>query len=263
MKTIFLIIMILLQSSIGFSRDTLAQIQKDKVLRIGIDVGYMPFEMKTKKGQIIGFDIDLAKLMAKEMGVKLKIVNTSWDGIIPALLTNKFDLILGGMSITPKRNLKVNFTTPYFEAGQSIIIAGKHRVKVKSYKDLNHKKFVIASRFGTTGELAIKKYLPRATLKTYEDRETGMLDVAFSRVDAFVYDFPANHVFSITKGVSKVVHIAKPFTKEPVGIAIRQDDFNFLNWLNNFLLVIKSDGRYKKIHDSWFVKTNWLAKVSQ
>ena len=111
----------------------------------------MPFEMTDKKGRFIGFDIDVAKMMAKDMGVKFVPVNTAWDGIIPALITDKFDIIMSGMTITQERNLKINFANPYIIVGQTILINKKLKGIVKSYKDLNNPKYTITSKLGTTG----------------------------------------------------------------------------------------------------------------
>ena len=93
--------------------DTLDDIQDRGILRVGMEPGYMPFEMTNQKGDIIGFDVDMAKRIAKAMGVKLELVSTAWDGIIPGLLTKKYDMIMSGMTLTQERNLKVNFATPY------------------------------------------------------------------------------------------------------------------------------------------------------
>ena len=87
------------------SAGQLDEIQKRGTLRVGLEPGYMPFELTSKKGEIIGFDVDMAKRMAKAMGVKLELVSTAWDGIIPALLTDKFDIIMSGMTLTQERNL--------------------------------------------------------------------------------------------------------------------------------------------------------------
>ena len=121
-------------------KSTLGAIIKRGELRVGFDAGYLPFEMADKKGRFIGFDIDMAKEMAKAMKVKFVPVNTSWDGIIPALITKKFDIIMGGMTITQERNLKINFADPYIIVGQTILLHKKHEGKVKSYKDLNNPK---------------------------------------------------------------------------------------------------------------------------
>jgi len=100
-------------------QSTLEEILQRGELRVGFEAGYVPFEMTDKKGNFVGFDIDMAKEMAKAMGVKFVPVNTAWDGIIPALLTKKFDIIMSGMTITQERNLKINFCDPYIVVGQT------------------------------------------------------------------------------------------------------------------------------------------------
>ena len=107
-------------------QSTLEGILQRGELRVGFESGYMPFEMTDKKGNFVGFDIDVAKEMAKAMGVKFVPVNTAWDGIIPALTTKKFDIIMSGMTITQERNLKINFAEPYIIVGQTILLAKKH-----------------------------------------------------------------------------------------------------------------------------------------
>ena len=88
------------------------QVLQRGVLRVGMST-FVPWAMKDKTGELIGFEIDVARRLAEDMGVKVEFVPTKWSGIIPALLTGKFDVIIGGMGILPSRNLKVNFTNPY------------------------------------------------------------------------------------------------------------------------------------------------------
>ena len=159
--------------------DTLDEIKKSGVLKIGVDVGYQPFEMKSRSGKIIGFDIDLAQKLADDLGVKLEILNIEWDGIIPALLANKFHIVMGGMTITESRKKKVNFTQSYLDVGQLALISTKYREKVKTIEDLNSSEYKVASRIGTTGEQAAKKFFPKANYKGYQDRETAAMDVLF------------------------------------------------------------------------------------
>jgi polar amino acid transport system substrate-binding protein len=92
-----------------WKKSTLNSVLQSGVLRVGMEPGYMPFEMKDKQGNIIGFDVDMAEAMAKAMGVKLELVPTAWDGIIAGLLTGKFDIIMSGMTVTQERNLKPEF----------------------------------------------------------------------------------------------------------------------------------------------------------
>ena len=145
-------------------KSTIEKILKRGELRVGFESGYMPFEMTNKKGDFMGFDIDMAKALAKSMGVKFVPVNTQWDGIIASLMTDKFDVIIGGMTITQKRNLQICFSDPYIVIGQTILVNLRNKGKVKSYKDLNHKKYVVTGHLGTTGEEAIKKIYLKSDL---------------------------------------------------------------------------------------------------
>ena len=106
-------------------KSTIEQIMKRGELRVGFESGYVPFEMTNKKGEFIGFDMDFGRRLAKSMGVKFVPINTAWDGIIPALMTDKVDIIMGGMTITQERNLKVNFAQPYIVVGQTILLNKK------------------------------------------------------------------------------------------------------------------------------------------
>jgi polar amino acid transport system substrate-binding protein len=242
-------------------KSTLEEIIQRGELRVGFEAGYLPFEMADKTGRFIGFDIDMAKEMAKAMDVKFVPVNTSWDGIIPALNTKKFDILISGMTITQKRNLSVNFADPYIIVGQTILLNKKWEGKVKSYKDLNDPKFVITSKLGTTGEQAVKRMIPRATYKSFEVESEAALEMMNGKADATVYDLPFCATFMAQQGAGKVIFLDEPFTFEPLAWAIRKGDPDFMNWLNNFLRQVKNDGRYDVIYNKWIRSTDWIKDV--
>ena len=230
-------------------------------LRVGFEAGYLPFEMADKKGNFIGFDMDVAREMAKAMGVKFVPVNTAWDGIIPALITKKFDIIISGMTITQERNLKVNFADPYIIVGQTILLNKKHAGKVKSYKDLNDPKYTVTSKLGTTGEQAIKRLIPRAKYKSFEVESEAALEVLTGKADATVYDLPFCATFMAQQGEGKLIFLDEPFTFEPLAWAVRKGDPDFMNWLNNFLRQLKNDGRYDRIYNKWIKSTDWIKEI--
>ena len=242
-------------------KSTVESILKKGELRVGFEAGYMPFEMTDKKGKFVGFDIDMAKEMAKAMGVKFVPVNTAWDGIIPSLITNKFDIIMSGMTVTQERNLKINFASPYIIIGQTILLNKKHDGKIKSYKDLNNSKYIVTSKLGTTGEQAVKRLIPKCNYKSFETEPEAALEVVNGKADAFVYDLPYCVVFMGQQGAGKLVFIDKPFTFEPLAWAIKKGDPDFLNWLNNFLNQMKNDGRYDRIYNKWIMGTDWIKNV--
>jgi len=242
--------------------NTLDGIQKRGVLRVGTESNYFPFEMTNKRGQIIGFDMDIADRMAKAMGVKLEIVNSTVDSLIPGLVTDKYDIFIRGITLTQERNMKVNFANPYFESGQTILIAKSLSGVVSSYTDLNKPNYRVVSKVGTTGEMAAKKYLPKAKYVSFETEQEAVTEVKNGKADAFIFDAPYNTAAMILFAQDKLIHLDKPFTYEPLAWAIRQGDVDFLNWLNHFLSQIQRDGTYERLHQKWFVNGGWLSEVT-
>ncbi|MBU0971078.1 MAG: transporter substrate-binding domain-containing protein [Proteobacteria bacterium] len=236
---------------------TIETIVKSGKLRVGFESGYLPFEMTNTKGQYIGFDVDMGKALAKAMKVTYEPVNTAWDGIIPGLITDKYDIIISGMTCTQERNLAINFTDPYIVIGQAILLNKKHEGKVLSYKDLNDPKFVITSKLGTTGEQAVKRMIPKATYKSFEVETEACMEVIQGNADASVYDLPLIEIVQAQHGAGKTIALTKPFTFEPLAMAIRKGDPDFLNFLNNFLRQYKNDGRYDKAYEKWIKSDEW------
>ena len=244
-------------------KSTLEDILKRGELRVGFEAGYVPFEMTDKNGRFVGFDIDMAKEMAKAMGVKFVPVNTAWDGIIPALLSNKFDIIMSGMTVTQERNLKVNFADPYIIVGQTILLNKKHEGTVGSYRDLNDAKYTVTSKLGTTGEQAVKRHIPKAAYKSFETETEAFLEVLNGKADAYVYDLPNCVYLYAQQGKGKVIFLDEPFTYEPLAWAINRGDPDFLNWLDNFLRQVKNDGRYERIYNKWIKGTDWMTEIQE
>ncbi len=236
---------------------TLEEILKRGELWVGLEAGYQPFEMQDEKGNIVGFDVDMAYEMGKALfdeggEKKVKLINTAWEGIIPALMTHKFDIIMSGMTILQSRNLKVNFCEPYYYIGQCLLIQRKDKDKYKSYKDLNKKGVIVTSKLGVTGAFTAEKMIPKATLRLFKTEAEGALQVANGVADAFIYDEPQVRVFA-AKYKDKTIGIFEPITYEPLAWAIRKGDVDFLNWLNNFLRQVRGDGRWEQFKQKWFV----------
>lgn len=243
------------------TKSTLEAVLQKGALHVGFNSGYMPFEMTNQKGRYVGFDIDIAKEMAKAMGVEFVPINTAWDDIIPSLTTGKFDIIISGMTVTQERNLKISFADPYIIVGQTVLINKKHEGKIKSYGDLNNPTYIVTSQSGTTGEQAIKSLIPRCTYKSFKTEKEAVREVISGNADAFVYDLPFCAVVMAMEGKNRLFFIDKPFTYEPLAWAIRKGDPDFLNWLNNFLRQIKNDGRFDRIYNKWIKRTEWIQNV--
>lgn len=240
-----------------WQKSTLNQIIKRGVLRVGLEPGYVPFEMRDDEGGIVGFDVDIAREMAAAMGVELRVVALDWNGIMPALLTDQYDIIMSGMTITPERNLWVNFADAYMTVGQTILLRKALAGDVKSYKDLDAARYTVVTKPGTTAHEAVKKFMPTARVQLFESEAGAVNEVTAGRADAFVYDLPFNAIY-FARNKGKLVFLDTPFTHERLGWAVRKGDPDFLNWLNNFLAQIKGDGRYDAIYQRWFKDGAWL-----
>jgi polar amino acid transport system substrate-binding protein len=270
-----------LGADVELSKDsTLEGILQRGELRIGLEAGYMPFEMIDKRSGIrqkeirhggfrrkgrqlslIGFDIDVGIEMAKALGVKPVFVDTLWPSIIPALKLGRFDIIFGGMSVTEARKNLVDFADPFMTVGQTVLLNARHKNTVKSYKDLNDPKFVVVSKPGTTGEEAVQRLIPNATYETADTEIEGAMRVMEGTVDAFVYDFPFNAVFNAMHPSDQLIFLDEPFTQEPIAWAIRKNDPDFMKFLNDFLAQMRADGRFDKIYNKWFKSSDWYRFV--
>jgi len=250
------------QASAGELGDQLAKesiiekIQRDKVIRVGMST-FVPWAMKDKQGNLVGFEIDVARQLAKDMGVEVEFVPTAWSGIIPALMTGKFDVIIGGMGITPERNLKVNFTMPYDYSGMSMVAHRKKAEGFSTLEDFNDKDVNIAVRMGTTAEQAARKFLPKANLRLFENESQALQELNLGRVHAVVSSAPMP-VFHALKYPDKLfVPLEENFTREPIGFAIRKGDPDAVNYFNNWIVNMHASGFLKERKAYWFESREW------
>ncbi|KAB1441152.1 transporter substrate-binding domain-containing protein [Pseudodesulfovibrio senegalensis] len=239
---------------------SLETVLKRGSIRVGFDT-FKPWAMKDKQGKFIGFEIDVARKLAEDIDVKLQLVPTQWAGIIPALQTGKFDIIIGGMGITPKRNLKVNFTIPYEFSGMNIVASNKKAAGFNSLDDFNKPEVSVAVRLGTTAHVAAKNFLPKATLKVFSEESQTIQELLNGRVHALVASNPLPKNLAKEYSGKLYLALAEDFTKEPIGFAIRKSDTDFLNFLNNWIRVNFASGWLQNRYDYWFNTHEWESQI--
>ena len=232
------------------------KIQKTKVIRVGMST-FVPWAMKDKTGKLVGYEIDVAKKLAADMGVTVEFVPTAWSGIIPALLTGKFDVIIGGMGITPERNLKVNFTMPYEFSGMSMVAHKNKAAGFSKLEDFNKQGVTIAVRMGTTAEAAAKRFMPKAQFKLFENESQALQELNLGRVHAVVSSAPMPAFHALKFPNKLFVPLEENFTKEPIGFALRKGDYDALNFFNNWILVNQASGWLKQRQSYWFETKDW------
>ncbi len=236
------------------------QVIQRGVLRVGMST-FVPWAMKDKTGKLIGFEIDVATRLAEEMGVKVAFVPTKWSGIIPALLTGKFDVIIGGMGILPSRNLKVNFSHPYDFTGMSLVASKKMAAGMTGIEAFNKPDIIIAVRLGSTAVTATKKYLPKAEIRMFDDEAQAYQEVINGRVHAVVGSAPTPAFQAIKYPDKLFLPIEGTFTREPIGFAVRKGDVDTLNYFNNWIGYVAAEGWLKDRKSYWFETKDWKSQI--
>lgn len=244
------------------SESAIEAIKQRGTIRVGMST-FVPWAMRDRNGELIGFEIDVAKKLAADMEVDIEFVPTAWDGIIPALLAGKFDVIIGGMSITPARNLTVNFTLPY--ANSSIgVMASKELAEGLQWPDgYNSPDVTFACRRGATPCLYIQENFPKATLRQFDDDGQTEQEVLNGNAHAMlssqpkpafaIYDNP-EIVFSPTD--EKIEPNSEAF-------AVRKGDPDALNFFNNWIMLNIQSGWLLETHQYWFGGRPWADQVAQ
>ncbi|MBN1830195.1 MAG: transporter substrate-binding domain-containing protein [Deltaproteobacteria bacterium] len=236
------------------------EVAKRGVLRVGMST-FVPWAMQDKQGKLIGFEIDVAARLAQDMGVTVEFIPTKWSGIIPALLTGKFDVIIGGMGIRPDRNLKVNFSIPYDYTGMSIVAHKKLAGGFAKIEDFNKEGVAIAARLGTTAAAAAKRFVPKAEVRLFDDESQAMQELLNGRVHAVVASAPLPAFQAIKYPDSLFLPISENFTREPIGFALRKGDVDTLNYFNNWITVVDSEGWLKERKHYWFGTRDWENRI--
>ena len=232
------------------------RVQKSGVLRVGMST-FVPWAMKDKTGNFVGFEIDVAKRLAKDTGVNVEFVPTKWSGIIPALITGKFDIIIGGMGIIPSRNLKVNFSIPYDYTGMSIVANKTLAAGFNRLEDFNRSDVVIAARLGSTAVTAAKKYMPKAKLRLFDDESEAYQELVNGRVHAVVASAPTPAFQALKYPAKLFLPLDKTFTREPSGFAVKKGDIDSMNYLDNWIRYVEAEGFLRDRKHYWFRTKNW------
>ena len=239
---------------------TVEAVKKRGVLKVGMDI-FQPWAMKDKNGKLIGFEIDVATRLAKDMGVEVEFVPTAWSGIIPALLTGKFDVIIGGMGITPQRALQVNFTEPYDHSGMSIVAHRQLAAGFNSLESFNRPEVQIAVKLGTTAAAAAKKYFPKAQLRMFDAEPQAYQELRNGKVHAVVGSAPRPTYEAVEYADSLFLPVEGTFTQEPIGFALRKGDPDSLAFFNSWITVVNLEGWLKERHAYWFGSKDWASQV--
>jgi polar amino acid transport system substrate-binding protein len=250
-KIMSLLIIVVLIASFGLVGCSKEGASTAKVLKVGTDAGFAPFEFQDEKSkEYVGFDIDLIKALGKQMGYEVQIQNMNFDGLIPGLEVNSIDAVASGMTITEARKQKVNFTKPYYQAGLTIVVKNENNT-IKNFKDLEGKK--IAVQIGTTGAAEAKK-IKDAQVREFNNAPEAFMELKAGGVDAVVNDKPVNEYYIAQSGSKDAKAVGEPLQAEEYGIAVAKKNTELAGKLDKALDELKKNGEYEKIYVKWFGK---------
>ncbi len=244
----FLVILVVSALVVVSLAGTIDEIKKRGYIIMGTEATFPPFEFVDKQSkQIVGFDVDIAKMIAKKLGVQLVIKDIAFDGLIPALMTNKIDMIVAAMTITPEREKMVSFSIPYFTAGQVIVVRKSGSFRPKSYEDLKGHK--VGVQQGTTADIDLSK-VKGVELVRYTRFTDAFLDLAIGRTDAVVLDAAPAQAY--VKFNPKLMISSPVLSEEKYGIAVRKEDKELLDFINETLKEMNSKTCYDFLVSLWF-----------
>jgi polar amino acid transport system substrate-binding protein len=249
-------------ASPGARSGTLHNILEKGTLRVGVSL-FTPWTLKTADGQLVGFEIDVVKQLAKDLGVKPTFHVLDWENIIPALLHREIDIIIAGIVITPQRALKVNFSQPYDSSGIGLVTNISLTKTFKGPSDLNRPDVIIASVTGTVSEDLARRVFPMATLKTFATSEETIQAITKGTVHGYVEHEPITTFLALDHPDLVDEPLSKPLLATKAGFAVNKGDADFINYLNAWITAHEADTWLASVHKYWFEGLEWRKELKK
>ena len=250
------------QGSSGASASpVLDRIQKRGELIVGTMGDMPPLNMTAKDGEIFGLEPDLAKMMAKAMDVKVKFVTKPFPELLPALQAGEVDMVMSGMTITPRRNMKVAFVGPYFISGKAFLTKIKTIALAKEAHEVNSPNTKLVTLKDSTSQAFAQAVLDKTTLVTTGTYDEAVDMVLKDKVEAMIADYPICVVSVFRYPEAGLLSVVTPLTYEPIGIALPANDPLLMNWARNTLHSIEASGNLDELRLKWFARGGWLDKL--
>ncbi len=228
--------------------EQLATIKKAGEIKIGLEGTYPPFSFVDESGKLSGFEVELSEALAKELGVKVKLQATPWDGILAALESKRLDAVVNQVTISEERKKKYDFSKPYTVSGIQALVLKKNVDTIKTANDLAGKKVGVG--LGTNYEQWLKDNQPKAIIKTYNDDPTKFQDLRIGRIDAILIDRLA--ALEYAKKAPDTAAAGDAFSRQESGIALRKGEPELLDAVNKALDKLRADGTLKKLSEKYF-----------
>ncbi|ANQ24275.1 amino acid ABC transporter substrate-binding protein [Vibrio natriegens] len=240
----------------------LDQIKERGTLRVGMST-FVPWAMRNKQGELIGFEIDVAKRLAADSDLNVEFVPTAWDGIIPALLAKKFDVIIGGMSITPERSKSVLFTEPYSHSGVQVAANKELTSGFTQLSDFDSHRVNIAVRRGAFTVQVARENFPKAKLLQFDDDVQAFQEVLNGNAHAVIASSPKPEHETVKHSDKLFLPFSERLSKGNEAFAVRLGEDDKKAFFNKWIEARTQDGWLKERYEYWFSTLDWQDQVAQ
>ncbi|EMQ2875791.1 transporter substrate-binding domain-containing protein [Vibrio navarrensis] len=239
----------------------LDSINQRGTLRVGMST-FVPWAMRNKQGELIGFEIDVAKRLAADSGWKVEFVPTAWDGIIPALLAKKFDVIIGGMSVTPERSKSVLFTAPYSHSGVQIAASKTLAADFTSVEKFNSRRVKIAARRGAFTVQVARETFPKATILQFDDDAQAFQEVINGNAHAVIASSPKPEHETIKHSDKLFLPFSERLAKGNEAFAVRLGEDDKKAFFDTWIQARMADGWLQQRYEYWFSTLDWQDQIA-
>ena len=239
----------------------LSRVLERKELRVGMSGDQPPLNAKSRSGTLIGFEVDVAGLLARAMRVELKIVQLPFPRLLPALEAGEVDILMSGVAITAERALKVKFAEPYVMSGKSIVTKSEDLADAQDASDLDLENTRLAALESSTSQSFAQAQLPKAKLILTQNYDEAIKLLIAGEVDAVVADMPICLLSLLRYPDQNFATLAAPLTIEPIGIALSADDSQLESLLDNYMSALQSTGALEQLRSKWFEDASWLPEL--
>lgn len=234
------------------STELLDKVKDEGVLTVGTMGTYQPYTFLNKEGELDGFDVDIAKEIAKGLDVEIEFVSQEFSGMIAGLQTGKFDMVASQMTITDERKEQMLFSDPYITNDVKVIVSEDNK-DITSTDDFPGKEIGVG--LGTNDETYLRtELMPEVgdfKIKTYDDVITSLKDLDSGRIDATINNLYALKPIIEANGF-KIKAVGDPIKSDKPGLAVKLGNESFVKEVNEILDQIKKDGTYETIFTKWF-----------
>ena len=262
-KTVVLVLvsaMLLMAVNIAVAGKAMDSILQKGELVVGITGTQPPLNATNKDGKIIGYDADIAKLIAMNLGVKIKFAAMPFAELLPALTAGNVDMILSSMTMTLERNRKVAFIGPYYVSGKGILTKTQTIGALQQAEGMNNPEFKVAALKNSTSQAFVEQAAPKAQLVSTNSYDEAVDMLLQDKVNAIVADYPYCAFTAFRFQDKGLVAGQSKFTVEPLGIAIPEDAL-LINWLGNFVKMLEASGQLKNLTEKWFQDGSWIKEL--